>query len=225
MPRRETPDIYDDLRARLIEGGFAPGRKLKPAELQQDYGCSTNTVRDVLLRLAAEGLAEFRDQRGFRMPERSAQKQHEVAQMRILLEQEGACLSLQYGGIDWEGRLTAVHHKLLHLEKRIRHHENPDSLVAHWLEAEEEFHQTLISACASDTLIGLHRQIYAQFRQQHVAVDRAFAFITENIAQHQAIVDAALEGDPGKVRSRIHAHLERNLSPQHPKVAELARRG
>lgn len=220
--RLETPNIYADLRNRLVEAEFEPGEKLKPLDIQKAYGCSANTIRDVLFRLASEGLADFEDQKGFRVPLLSVQKQHELTQMRILLEAEGTCLSMRSGGVVWEAQTTAVHHKLLHLEKRIRGAEHSAKLLDLWLRAEDEFHQTLISACGSEILKSTHRLIYAQFRQQLITTDRTFAFISENIAQHTAIVDAALDGDEPKTRAAIHAHLKRNLIPQHPIVRRLS---
>ncbi len=218
----DTPDIYDDLRDRLIASEFSAGEKLKPANLQERYGCSANTIRDILFRLASEGLATFQDQRGFRVPQLSRQKQHDLTQMRILLEGEGATLSMRLGGIAWESRLTAVHHKLLHIERRIRSNEEPEALLDLWLKAEEEFHQTLISACDSDMLKHMHALIYAQFRQQLITMDRTFKFIGENIAQHQAIVDAALEGNEAAVKDGIYNHLSRNLIPEKNLAAQTA---
>ena len=224
MSRQQTPDIYEDLRERLVEARFAPGEKLKPQIIQEIYGCSANTIRDVLFRLSAEGLADFTDQRGFRVPEMSVQKQHELTQMRILLEAEGTRLSMKHGGVEWESNVTAVHHKLLHLERRIRASGQSLDLLPYWLAAEEEFHQSLIAACQSDILIATHRRIYAQFRQQLITTDRTFTFIAENIAQHQKILDCALDGDPDAVHAAIHDHLKRNLIPQDPILAELRER-
>jgi DNA-binding GntR family transcriptional regulator len=141
--------------------------------------------------------------------------------MRILLEAEGASLSMQHGGIEWEAALSAVHYKLKHLERRISAAEDTSGYIKHWLHAEEEFHQALIAACGSQTLKDMHRLVYAQFRQQLITTDRTFVFLTENIDQHQLIVDAALEGDEPSVRTLIHAHLERNMIPQDPLIVQL----
>ena len=221
MLKLDTPEIYEDLRNRLIEAKFEYSHKLKPTELQDRYGCSANTIRDVLFRLASEGLAVFTDQKGFRVPDVSMQKQHELTTMRIMLEAEGASQSLQQGGVEWEAALSAAHHKLKHLERRISAAEKTSGYIKLWLLAEEEFHQTLISACGSQTLKDMHRLIYAQFRQQLITTDRTFVFLSENINQHQLIVEAALEGDEPGVRRLIHSHLERNMIPQDPKIIQL----
>ena len=207
-------DIYQDLRQRLTSGEFAHGAKLRADTLRDGYKCSASKVREVLLRLSAEGLVELQDQRGFRVPELSKRLQHELTLMRIMLEAEGTRLSIQNGGVDWEARLAAAHHKLLHIEMRISSSSNARIHFDLWLKAEQEFHETLISACDSDVLKRLHKVIYAQFRQQLVTSDRNFGFGPDNIAQHQAIFDAAIEADPRKVHERLHDHLMRNL--MHP---------
>ena len=58
----------------------------------------------------------------------------------------------------------------------------------------------------------IHAQIYAQFRQQLVSAETNFGYFPENIAEHQAILDAALDRDEPRVRARIHDHLKRNLN-------------
>lgn len=204
-------DIYSSLHHRLVSGEFQHGRKLRAEQIRADYQCSASTVREVLFRLSTEGLVDFQEQRGFRVPELSRQKQHEITLMRILLEGEGTSLSIRQGGVEWEARLSAAHHKLSHIEMRIRSGNVSEDIIHLWIRAEQEFHQTLISACGSETLKRLHLMIYAQFRQQLVVTDRNFSFVPENIAQHQAIVDAALDGDEAEARSRIHDHLKRNL--------------
>lgn len=205
--------IYSDLLGRLISNQFSHGDKLRAEHLKQDYGCSASTVREVLFRLSTEGLVDFQEQRGFRVPERSPQLLAELTHVRILLEAEGAALSIQHGGVAWEARLTAAHHQLSHIEKRIHGAADPSPLVGLWFQAELEFHQTLLSACQSDTLKSMHLTVYQRFRQQLMVADRSFDFISMNIEHHHAILSAALEGDAGLTRQKIHDHLARHLDP------------
>ncbi|MEP5730535.1 MAG: GntR family transcriptional regulator [Sulfitobacter sp.] len=210
MPQ-ET-DTYDVLKKRLTSNGFKHGAKLRPEELRTELGCSTSTVREILFRLSTVGLVNYQDQRGFRVPERNPEKMIELTNMRILLEAEGAALSIRNGGIAWEAQLTAAHHKLMHVEGRIREQTDRSTLGDIWMTCEAEFHQTLISACASKTLKVMHAQIYAQFRQQLMVTDVLYEFISENIKDHAAILDAALSGDETNTRGRVYDHLKRHLT-------------
>lgn len=196
-----------------MSGGLSPGRKLKPAELQGAYDCSANTVRDALLRLSGLGLVEFQMQRGFRATPSSNERRCDVARFRILLEQEGASDSMSKGGVAWEAELSAAHHKLLHIERQIISENDVSPFLPLWTEAELEFHETLISACGSPLLIETFGRIYLQFRQQFVGQQRDFGenYFEAIIAEHQAIVDAALARDQDACRIAIYDHLKRNL--------------
>ena len=206
-------DIYSDLQHRLVSNAFGHGEKLRAEQLKQDYGCSASTVREILFRLSTEGLVDFQEQRGFRVPEKSALLLAELTHVRILLEAEGAAMSIRFGGVAWEARLSAVHHQLSHIEKRINTIDDPSPLVDLWFNAELEFHQTLISACRSETLKAMHLQVYQRFRQQLMVADRCFDFISKNIEHHHAILVAALDGDEAATRQKVYDHLARHLDP------------
>ena len=213
--RTQTGDIYADLRAKLGAGELPPGIKLKPADLQGEYGCSANTVRDVLMRLSNVGLVEFQLQRGFRATESTLHRRSDVARFRLLLEREGAAESMRLGGVGWEAQLAAAHQKLLHIERQIQTEGDLIPFKRLWNEAEWEFHETLISACASPLLIETFSRVYLQFRQQNFGQHRDFGanFFETIVAEHQAIVDAALARDRTACQHAIHAHLKRNILP------------
>lgn len=213
--------LYEHLRDRVVNGEFAPGEKLKSEALCADYGCSATTIREVLFRLSTVGLVEFQEQRGFRLPQCSDALRHDLAHFRILLESEGACLSIRQGGVGWESRLAASHHKLSHIESRVRGRGASTELLTLWSAAESEFHTTLIDACGSPTLMRSHAVVYQQFRQQMIWSDNDFEFVGQNVIQHRGILDAALAHDEALVRQRIHDHLARNLIQPLPAPARL----
>ena len=209
-------DIYETLRHGLITNKYPHGSKLRADQLRDDLGCSASTVREALFRLSTVGLVTFQEQRGFRVPEQSKSLLTELAHLRVMIESEGAVLSMQRGGVGWEARLTAAHHQLSHIESRIHASDDPSDLADLWARAEWEFHETLISACGSETLKSMHAQIYARFRQQVMLADLSFEFITDNIRLHQQIVDAALSGDEQATRDKILLHMARHAHREVP---------
>lgn len=217
----EDSDVFTDLRRRLISGEFNYGTKLRAEALRKDYGCAASTVRENLLRLSEVGLVEFQEQRGFRMPEYTLEKQHDITRIRIMLEREGACASIRKGGVDWEARLTAAHHKLSHIEKRMSAMGMVGDLPRLWSAAELEFHQTLISACGSETLIELHLTVYHRYRQIKIEADQALTDLAANIEEHENILAAAVQGDETAMRLRIYEHFKRHLLPEQ-QAEELA---
>ena len=209
----QDTDIFKDLQHRLISNGFDHGAKLRAEQIKHDYGCSASTVREALFRLSTQRLVDFQEQRGFRVPNKSPELLAELTHLRILLEGEGTAMSISRGGVAWEARLTAVHHQLSHIEKRINTSDDPSEYVDIWFKAEREFHETLISSCGSQTLKDTHQQIFFRFRQQLMVADREFTFISDNIQQHYQIMVAALAGDKKLTKQKIHDHLARHLDP------------
>ena len=152
-------------------------------------------------------------QRGFRATPSTVERRKDVARFRILLEREGASLSMTHGGVAWEADLAAAHHRLEHIERLIVVAKDVKPFLPLWTEAEREFHETLVSACGSPLLIETFAQIYLQFRQQFVGQQRDFgsSYFEAIIAEHKAIVDAALARNREACRAAIYEHMKRNL--------------
>lgn len=165
------------------------------------------------MRLCSVGLVEFRMQKGFRATPSSPERRRDVARFRLLLEREGVGESMTQGGVAWEARLAAAHHKLSHIERRMADEADVDLLMPFWTEAEREFHETLISASGSPLLIETFAQVYLQFRQQFVGQQKDFgpSYFEAIIAEHQAIVDAAIVRDKAACNEAMYQHLKRNL--------------
>lgn len=209
--RMTAAEIHEDLRIKLVTATFEQGSKLKPAELCKGYGCSANALRELLFRLSTVGLVRFEDQRGFRVPEASMQRQHDLTTFRIMLEQQGVSLSIANGGIEWEAQLSAAHYKLSHIESQAGNWQSMKPVLIPWCAAEAEFHLTLVSASQSPFLIESYNRIYDQFRQQLVTRETDYGYYPGNIAEHQLILEAALDRDTERCCRHIHDHLVRNM--------------
>lgn len=212
--KTQTPDIFEDLRLKLVTAHFGQGQKLRPDELREYYNCSANTVREVLFRMSTIGLVTFEEQRGFRVRDASRQDIHDLTKFRTMLEQQGAALSIAHGGIEWEAELAAAHHKLSHIEAQISRFGEIEPVLLPWCAAEWQFHEALIAACQSPLLHRTFRSIYDQFRQQLVTRERNYGYFSENVAEHQSIMEAALTRDVELCQQRIFEHLARNLSDE-----------
>ncbi|MEW7006357.1 MULTISPECIES: GntR family transcriptional regulator [unclassified Lentilitoribacter] len=204
-----SSDIYWDIRQRLIFAHYVPGSKLKPEELRLAYGCAASTVREVLFRLSCDKLIDFEEHKGFRVPQASEQMCNEAIEIRIMIECEGASLSIAKGGLEWEAKLTAAHHKLAHVEGKFSDAQNDRDLFDIWCKCEWEFHETLVSGCGSTLLREQHRDIYDLHRIHMIGLSGGTGFRQDNIAEHRAIIEAAIERDVSVCREKIANHLHK----------------
>lgn len=76
---------YRRIRADIVFGRLRPGQKLRLEAVHDDYGVSVSTLREILNRLAAEGLVLAEGRRGFEVAPVSADNLKELAELRLLL--------------------------------------------------------------------------------------------------------------------------------------------
>jgi DNA-binding GntR family transcriptional regulator len=201
----DTPGeaAYRRLRADVITGRLAPGRKLGLAGLRGIYGVGVSTLREALTRLASEALVVAEGQRGFSVAPVSPEEFAEVADLRLLLERHAIRDSFAAGDLDWEGRVVGAHHKLAALERRLLAGETADPLL--WKRYDREFHQALIEACGSAVLLETYAAAYDRYlRYQMVAVVFRGAVASD---QHAALLDCALARDAARACRILEAHV------------------
>jgi DNA-binding GntR family transcriptional regulator len=194
---------YEHIRSDIVFGRLAPGVRLPLDRLAAAYGAAVGTLREILSRLASEGFVIAEGRRGFRVMPVTPQGFEDVAAMRLLLETYAIPLSFAAGDLEWESRVVAAHHKLAALERRMAAGEREGAEL--WKQYDREFHQTLIEACGSQTLLDLYLGVYDQFlRYQMVAV-----VYRGDIAacEHRDLLERALARDAEVACRILEAHV------------------
>ena len=191
------------IRGDIIAGTLPPGRKLKLDTLKAQYGASVSTLREILNRLASESLVVAEGQRGFEVAPASAANLLEVADLRLLLESHAIRLSLASGDLDWEGRVVAAHHKLSVIEAQLLRGEI--ERTAQWVRYDFTFHNALISACGSQTLLALHASVFDRFIRYHML---AASFRGADVmSDHKALFEFAMERNGDAIVAKLATHI------------------
>ena len=194
---------YDRIRSDIVFGRLSPGARLRLDRLAKNYGASVSTLREILSRLSSEGLVLAEGQRGFQVMPVSPAGFEDVAAMRLLLETYALPLSFVAGDLEWESRVVAAHHKLAFMERRMMAGEREGTEP--WKRYDREFHQSLIEACGSQTLLDLYGGIFDQYlRYQMVAV----VFRGEIAAEeHRILLECALARDSDRACEVLTRHV------------------
>jgi DNA-binding GntR family transcriptional regulator len=194
---------YVRIRADLVFGRLRPGARLPLDRLAAEYGASVSTLREILSRLASEGLVVAQGQRGFKVAPVSPEGFEDVAAMRLLLETYAIPMSFAAGDLEWESRVVAAHHKLAHMEQAMLAGERTGTEL--WKRYDREFHQALIEACGSQTLLDLYGGVFDQYlRYQMVAV----VFRGEVAAQeHRVLLHCALARNAEEACTVLDRHV------------------
>lgn len=198
---------YERIKHDIIFGALEPGSKLKLDGLKARYQASVSTLRETLNRLASDGFVQAEEQRGFFVQPVSAEDLQEISELRILLECSALETSIACGDADWEGNLVAAHHKLHLIEQKMLNGDRSQKEL--WKRYDWEFHQAMIQACNSQTLLTLHSVIFDKYLRYQMVVltNRGEKAIDE----HRAMFDAALSRDIPLAKRLLEEHIRLGL--------------
>ena len=195
---------YRRVRADIVRGRLAPGQKLTLDRMRDAYGTAVSTLRELLNRLASEGLILAEGSRGFEVASISPANLREIADMRQLLECHALRHSFESGDMEWEGGVVAAHHKLASMEERMAAGER--SQEENWRRYDREFHRALISACGSRALLDMHATVYDKYLRYLIiaAVFRGEAAAVE----HRELLTFALDRNWRSAQATITTHIQ-----------------
>ncbi|MFT2017526.1 GntR family transcriptional regulator [Streptomyces sp. 796.1] len=199
-----SEQVYLRLRDAIMRGDFAPGDALKPQELAKAQGVSLAVVREALVRVVGEGLADRLPNRGFAVPAHSDRRWQEIAEARRAVEPVVLRLSIERGDLDWEARVRAAHHRLARTPPYL-----PDEGTHYssaWAEAHRVFHRTLLDGCGNPVLLETFDRMWtaselARRWSARRAPDR------DGVAEHRRLEAAALARDADTAADVLARHL------------------
>jgi DNA-binding GntR family transcriptional regulator len=198
----------DALREAIVRGEYGPGQQLKEEELATRFGVSRTPIREALRQLQAEGLAEYRPNRGVFIPEWSATDREEIFDLRLRLEPYAAELAAHAIA---PSQLEELREMACIMEAATQS-EDPDrydriSIV------NNGFHRLLASASGRPRLAAMLTSLLnIPLMHRSFSTYEEDAVIRSN-AHHREIIDALEARDPEWAAAVVRAHVRiaRNL--------------
>jgi DNA-binding GntR family transcriptional regulator len=199
-----SEQVYAHLRNAIMRGDYAPGDALKPQDLAKEQGVSLAVVREALVRVVGEGLADRLPNRGFAVPAFSNRRWQEIAEARRTIEPVVLRLSIERGDVDWEARVRAAHHRLARTP--VYAPEEGEHYSDAWSEAHRVFHRTLLEGCGNPVLL-------ETFDRMWTASELARRWSTyrnpdrDGVGEHHRLEEAALARDADTASKALARHL------------------
>jgi DNA-binding GntR family transcriptional regulator len=196
--------VYALRRDAIMRGVYAPGTPLKPQELAKEHQVSLAVVREALVRVGGEGLADRLPNRGFAVPDFSDLRWQEIAEARRTIEPVVLRMSIERGDVDWEARVRAAHHRLVRTPAYVP--EEGEYYTAAWAEAHRAFHRTLLEGCGNHALLETFDRLWtaselARRWSAHRNPDR------DGAEEHRRLEEAALARDADTAAAVLVQHL------------------
>ncbi len=194
-----TEDVYERVRAAILDGELAPGAVMSQVALAEELGTSRTPLREALRMLQSEGLVEGEPNRRVRVAPMTARDLEELCIMRVTLEAEALRLSVPSMTSEDIARLEG------HMAEMAHYADQKD--YRRWNAPHERFHRTLTEHAGERVNFVLSQMFdhAERYRRLHIGHGPgAWA-----PPQHRHILDACKAGDRDKAAALLAGHLAR----------------
>jgi len=188
---------YKILKNRIFSGYYLPRQHLVESELSKDLGVNRMIVREMLKRLAVEGLVVTQPYKGCRVADISIQHAYETYQIEAVLEGFAAFLATDLIG----------EHELKKLEDLIDESKKLEPQeVVQWEEYNRHIHKVIIKSCRNSRLINIIRD-NVKFSNYWFIVLSTPGQIPKKNQEHELILEGIKERNAEKVRQLFENHI------------------
>ena len=160
-----NPEIYREIKRRILFLEYAPGQILNENELAKEFGVSRTPMREVLSRLAWEKLARIIPRTGTMVTQIEFQMMLHTYQARLGIEGEVGRLSTDSATDEHEDAIRSIRDECAALESQ----KNPNALV----DIDSRFRDVLHDATGNPVLQSLSEDLYnLTFRMWYMTLDK-----------------------------------------------------
>lgn len=205
--RTRAEDIRDRMRDDILNGVVKPGERLMFPDLCERYGASVGVTREALAGLVSQGLVRAVPHHGHTVTPISAEDLQDLVEARSLLEPLVLKMSVSNGGLEWEANLMGVFHRMSRTQRPLP--DDPTRPNPEWAAIHEAFHQALFAACGNQKLVEITRQLGEDAALYRRWSDTVGDGQRDIIAEHRAMLDAAIAGDADGAAQLLREHIER----------------
>ncbi len=209
---------YQEVRMMILKRELPPGAPVVAVEIAKRLGLSRMPVREALTRLETEKLVRVVPRRGVFV--RVLTPDEVRADYEAAEALEGMSAYLAAPKMD---RRTLTHLRRL-IGGMDRELAKPEPDFDTWLALDEEFHDTIISRCDNEFLVGVRSQIYSRIEMSRLSMEPWYSDKKKSNVAHRAIYDALTRRDAKAARRTTEKHWKR-ARDAYLKVAHRKQRG
>jgi DNA-binding GntR family transcriptional regulator len=191
------------LRAMIVGGELAPGKRLIEQEISTDMQVGRGTVRSALAALEAESLVVRQPYSGWAVQGINYAVLVESYQVRGALEELSARLLADTIDSEKEARLNRAYQRLVDVEGA----GGPEKR----LKADLEFHALIIDECGNTLLASQYAKISGRIEWLYRWSEKNWPNRINLIEWHKPILEAISAGDSKGAAEAVRFHTERSL--------------
>lgn len=212
--RQAAPQVFEQLRERIISLELAPGTVLSRATLAETFGLSQTPIRDALILLGQEGLVDIFPQHATVVSRIDILSAEQAQFLRRAIEAEVV-------------RTLAARPEPALLDRLQAQVDRQEALVGGtdyraFIEADRSFHRLMYEAAGVPDLFDLVRQRSGHLDRLRMLNLPTLGKQRQIVEDHRRIVEGVARGDADAAQAALRGHLSGTLAQveairaQHP---------
>ena len=205
-PGSRADVVTASLRADILAGRLAPGRRLTFPDLCANYGVSVGVMREALVRLVDRGIVRTESNLGFSVMTLAAQDLAGLAAVRAHIESMFVRDSVLHGSVHWEAAVISAHH-LLERAPMVE----GGALSDRWTSLHADFHLTLVAGAENRRMMEMVSRLRDEsdlYRRWYFDDQQAERHGEQVAQEHRALTDAVLSRDVDRAEELSRRHIE-----------------
>jgi len=210
MQIKTTADqIVDVIRNEIFSGKYLPGDKLKENEISSRYSVSRTPVREALRKLEAEGLTEFRPNKGVLIPQIGNHDIDEIYELRILIEMH--CVR-KFIKIATEQNFEEMENIIDKMRNALSSKDIPD-----YFALSLDFHDYYIKHCQNERMYSFFNSIRNTMRMAQSILGKTESFYKKSMDGHLEIMKLLKSRSP-ECEKVLRLHIEEACNEMREKM-------
>lgn len=202
--------VYDRLLDDIVSGSLTPGQKLTLDSLKERYAVGITPLREALYRLSTSLLVTVEDQRGFRVAPVSPEHRADIMAARHHIETLALRNAFQSADLAWDGRILAAFHRL---KNTPMYNDDEKKIARDWENAHRDFHQAVLSAAKSATLLHFQRMLWDHAARYRNLNPPARMKGEQLYPEHEALLNAIIARDEEMACMLLRRHILGTAAP------------
>jgi len=191
--------VYKELKTKIMSGKLLPGSILVEREISDEYSISRTPVREILWRLASDGLLEQEPSRGYIIRKISLEGIFNIFQSREGIEGMAARLACQKGDDKFFSNIKEIRKRI----KEIDIERNCQEGVFFG----RKLHDLIITTASNTFLSEFYNKLRDLTALTRNITQKSVLIEKKSKESHLAIINALEERDEEKSEYRMREHL------------------
>jgi DNA-binding GntR family transcriptional regulator len=191
--------VYKELKTKIMSGKLLPGSSLVEREISDEYSISRTPVREILWRLASDGLLEQEPSKGYIVRKISLEEIFNIFQSREGIEGMAARLACQKGDAKFFSKVNEIGKKI----KEVDIEKNTQEGVFFG----RKLHDLIITTASNTFLSQFYNKLRNLSSLTRNITQRSILIEKKSQESHLTIINALKERDEEKSEYCMREHL------------------